>query len=264
MQLQNKIALVTGSTTGIGEAIARRFLEEGARVLLHGRPEESAAAAPLLELWGERVGFCAAQLERPEECEALVTSASERFGGLDIVVNNAAAITRSNLETTDEATFDYTMAVNARAPLLIVRAALPYFRRAGGGCVLNIGSINAFCGEANQLAYAMSKGALMTLSRNLADAHARENIRVNHLNPGWVLTSNEHALKQSHGLAPDWPQHIPPAFAPSGRILSPDEIAHFALAFVAPGGGPISGAVVELEQYPVIGRNPVKEPPQEK
>ena len=259
MQLQNKIALVTGSTTGIGEAIARRFLEEGARVLLHGRLEESRAAAPLIERWGERVGFCAAQLERPDECEALVAFAAQRFGGLDIVVNNAASITRSNLETTDAATFDYTMAVNARAPMLLVRAALPHFQRAGGGCVLNIGSINAFCGEANQLAYAMSKGALMTLSRNLADAHAHENIRVNHLNPGWVLTANEHKLKQSHGLPPDWPEHIEPAFAPSGRILSPDEIAHFALAFVAPGGGPISGAVVELEQYPVIGRNPVKE-----
>lgn len=259
MQLENKVALVTGSTTGIGEAIARRCLEEGARVLLHGREEEGGAAAPLLQHWGERAAFCAAQLENPQECEALVAAAIERFGALDILVNNAAAITRSNLETTDAATFDYTIAVNVRAPLLLVRAALPHFRKSGGGCVLNIGSVNAYCGEANQLAYSISKGALMTLSRNLADAHASENIRVNHLNPGWVLTPNEYALKQREGLPADWPTRVPPAFAPSGRILSPDEVAHFALAFLSDGGGPVSGAVVELEQYPIIGRNPVKE-----
>ncbi len=259
MSLENKVALVTGSATGVGEAIARRFLQEGARVMLHGRAHEAQAAASIGAPFGERADFRAAQLEEPEECVRLIEATVERFGRLDILVNNAAAITRSNLETTDAATFDYTLSVNVRAPLLLVRAALKHFREVGGGCVLNIGSINSYCGEANQLAYSISKGALTTLSRNLADAHATENIRVNHLNLGWVLTPNEYALKQKEGLSPDWPEHIPKAFAPSGRILKPEEIAHFALAFVSPQGGPVSGAVVELEQYPIIGRNPVKE-----
>lgn len=258
MQLKDKVALVTGSTTGVGEAIARRFLQEGARVMLHGRAAEAGAAAPLTAADGA-ADFHAASLENAAECEGLVAATLARFGRLDILVNNAAAITRSNLETTDATTFDFTLAVNVRAPLLLVRAALPHFRENGGGAVLNIGSINGFCGEANQLAYSISKGGLMTLSRNLADAHARENIRVNHLNLGWVLTANEYALKQKEGLPADWPEHIPAAFAPSGRILKPEEIAHYALAFVSPEGGPVSGAVMELEQYPIIGRNPVKE-----
>ena len=259
MQLKNKVALVTGSTTGVGEAIARKFAGEGARVMIHGRRQhEAETVVQNIRDAGGQAAFHLAALDQPDECEKLVAATVEQFGNIHILVNNAAAITRSNLETTDAQTFDFTLAVNVRAPLLLMRAALPQFRKNGGGCVLNIGSINAYTGEANQLAYAISKGGLMTLSRNLADAHAHENIRVNHLNLGWVLTPNEYELQLNAGLPADWNDNIPPAFAPSGRILKPAEIAHFALAFVSDEGGPVSGAVVELEQYPVIGRNPVK------
>ncbi len=82
---------------------------------------------------------------------------------------------------------------------------------------------------------------------------------MNHFNVGWVLTPNEYALKVREGLPEEWPQHVPATFAPSGRLLSPDEIAHFALAFVSPEGLPVNGAVVDLEQFPVIGRNPCKD-----
>ncbi len=260
MQLKNKIALVTGSTTGIGEEIARRFAKEGARVMIHGRRQNEAeeVIASIKEAGGE-AAYHLARLDEPNECASIVEATVEQFGGLDILVNNAAVMTRSNLETTDVETFDFTIAVNLRAPMLLCQAALPHFRKAGQGVILNIGSINAYTGEGNQLAYSMSKGGLMTMSRNLADAHARENIRVNHLNLGWVLTPNEYKLKMTEGLDENWPENVPPAFAPSGHILSPKEIAHFALAFVSDEGAPISGAVVELEQYPMIGRNPMKD-----
>ncbi|MDQ3815851.1 MAG: SDR family oxidoreductase [Armatimonadota bacterium] len=263
MRFKDKIALVTGSVSGgIGEAIARRLARAGARVMVHGRPQEQDAAQRVVQAIRDEAGeaaFHPALLENPSECEALIEAVVARFGGIHILVNNAATITRSNLETTDAATFDYTIAVNLRAPLLLIRAALPHFRRQGGGAVLNIGSINAYCGEANQLAYSISKGGLMTLSRNLADAHGHEGIRVNHFNLGWVLTPHEYQLKIKEGLPADWPQHIPAVYAPSGRILSPDEIAYFALAFLDDEAALVNGAVVELEQYPVIGRNPVKE-----
>src|SRR6185436_5259386 len=159
-------------------------------------------------------------VQDPEQCEALIAAVVARFGGIDILVNNAAVMTRSNIETTDVAVFDRTIAINVRAPLLLFRAALPHFRRAGGGRVLNIGSMNAYTGEANQLAYSISKGGLMTLTRNLADAHGREGIRINQLNLGWVLTPNEYRLKISEGLPADWPQRVPSTYAPSGRILA--------------------------------------------
>lgn len=258
-QIGGKVALVTGSTAGIGEAIAHHFAREGARVMVHGLdPSDADRVVRAIHDAGGDVAFHLADLANPASCAELVEATATHFGALDILVNNAAVMIRSTLETTDAETFDHIIGVNLRAPLLLIRAALPHFRRAGGGAVLNIGSINGHCGEAELLAYAVSKGGLMTLSRNLADAHGREGIRVNHLNLGWVLTPNEHALKVREGLPEDWPQQVPPVFAPSGRLLAPEEIAHFALAFVSPHGGPVNGAVVELEQYPVIGRNPSK------
>ena len=259
MQLKDKVALITGSTTGVGEAIARRYAQEGAKVMIHGRRQHEAeeVVKAIVDAGGE-ADFHLAALDNPDDCAALVEATAARFGAINILVNNAAAITRSNIETTDVATFDFTINVNVRAPMLLIQAAMPHFRRQGGGRVLNIGSINGYCGEANQLAYSISKGALTTLSRNLADAHAAENILINHFNLGWILTPNEYQLKIKEGLPPDWPSQIPKAFAPSGRILAPEEIAHYAVTFVSDAGGPVSGAVVELEQYPIIGRNPVK------
>ncbi|MDA8292029.1 MAG: SDR family NAD(P)-dependent oxidoreductase [Actinomycetota bacterium] len=259
--LSGKVALVTGSTTGIGEAIASRFAAEGARVMVHGRRMGEAERVVRVIGGDERRGvdYVLADLEDPTSAESLVAATVSRFGGLDVLVNNAALMTRGDLEATDSRTFDRTIAVNLRAPLLLARAALRVFRDQGGGVILNIGSVNGYCGERGQLAYAVSKGGLMTLSRNLADAHGRENVRVYHLNVGWVLTPGEYELKVREGLPPQWPSSIEPRFAPSGRLLSPETIAHFALAFVDPGAGAVSGAVVDLEQYPVIGRNPSKE-----
>jgi NAD(P)-dependent dehydrogenase (short-subunit alcohol dehydrogenase family) len=188
----------------------------------------------------------------------LAKRAIELLGHVDILVNNAALKTRSNLESTDAAVFDQVIAVNLRAPLLLARSFLPHFTACGGAAILNIGSINAYCGERDLLAYSISKGGLMTLTRNLADAYAAEGIRVNQLNLGWVLTQSEDELKRAEGFPPGWAEKLPTEVAPTGRLLDPDEVAHFALAFVEPSAHPVSGAIVDIEQYPLIGRNPPK------
>jgi NAD(P)-dependent dehydrogenase (short-subunit alcohol dehydrogenase family) len=123
---------------------------------------------------------------------------------------------------------------------------------------LNIGSINAYCGEASLLAYSISKGGLTTLTRNLADAHGREGLRVNQLNPGWVLTGNEYRTKLAEGLSAGWPRQLPREHAPGGRIFEPEEIAQFAAMFLSDEAELVNGSVVDLEQFPMIGRNPVK------
>lgn len=256
MRLTDKVIVVTGSTTGIGAAMARRFVAEGARVLVHGR-EPDLGRRVVAELGG-RAELHVDDLSDPAAPPRLVAAAVAAFGRLDAVVNNAAWVVRSDLATTDAGLFDRCMAVNVRAPLLMVQAALPHLE-ATEGCVLNIGSINGYCGEANQLAYSVSKGGLMTLSRNLADALGRRRVRVNHMNLGWVLSENEYALKVREGLPPDWPDHPPAAFAPSGRILTPEQVAAAAVYWASDESRPVSGTVLELEQYPVIGRNSVKE-----
>jgi NAD(P)-dependent dehydrogenase (short-subunit alcohol dehydrogenase family) len=167
MQLQNKTIIVTGSATGIGRAIARYCVAEGARVLIHDRDEDGARAVA-----DELAPHAACHIDDlldPEAPARIVAAAVDAFGGLDALVNNAAAIIRSNIHSTSTDLFDRSIAVNVRAPLLLIQAALPHLE-AAEGCVLNIGSINAYCGEESLLAYSISKGGLMTLTRNLGDA----------------------------------------------------------------------------------------------
>jgi len=255
-RLKDKVILVTGSTTGIGEAIARIFAREGAQVMVHGRRKDAAekVAAEI----GDRAAFVIGALEDAETPAKLIAATVARFGRIDGLVNNAARITRCVLETATPELFDVTMAVNVRAPLLLIQAALPHFRKQGGGRVLNIGSVNAYCGESNLPLYSISKGGLMTLTRNLADALAPERIQINQLNVGWTLTPNEYQYKLNDGLPPDWPSHLPAGTAPSGRIHSPEEVAMAAIFFLSDEAALISGSVLEVEQFPVIGRNPIR------
>lgn len=256
MRLKDKVIIVTGSTTGIGEAIARRCVAEGACVLVHGTRRD--AGEKVVSSLGAAARLHIDDLSEAGAAPRLIAAALAAFGKIDGLVNNAAWLVRSNILTTDAALFDRAMAINVRTPLLLIQAALESLAANRGG-VLNIGSINAYTGEANQLVYSISKGALMTLSRNLADALGLRGVRVNHFNVGWVLTPNEYQLQISEGLGADWPEHIPAAYAPSGRILTPEHIAGAAVYWLSDESRPISGSVLELEQYPIIGRNPLKE-----
>ncbi len=256
MRLQDKCILVTGSTTGIGEAIARRAVAEGARVLIHGR-DEARGQALVAELSGRAV-FHKDDISDPAAAPRMIEAAVQAFGRLDALVNNAASVQRSNLENTTVELFDRIIAINLRAPLLLIQAAAPHLKKTRGA-VLNIGSLNSYCGERNLLAYSCSKGGLVTLSRNLGDALAFDGIRVNHFNVGWVLTPNEYEVKIADGLPPDWPQRVPRTKAPSGRLLKPEEIAAAAVYWMSDESYPISGSIVDLEQHPVVGRNPPKE-----
>jgi NAD(P)-dependent dehydrogenase (short-subunit alcohol dehydrogenase family) len=255
MRLKDKVILVTGSTTGIGEGIVRTCGKEGATVVVHGT-REPAAKELVADLAKQNIeaSYVIAPLDDPASPAKIVRHVIETHGRIDGLVNNAAIMTRSNLETTDVATFDRTIAVNLRAPMLLIQAAFPHFKKQGGGRVINIGSVNGYSGESNQLAYSMAKGALITMTRNLADAHGRDGLRVNLFNVGWTLTPNEHALKIKEGLPEDWPSRLSKRSAPAGRILSPDDIAWAAVFFLSDEAALINGATLDIEQFPLIGR----------
>jgi NAD(P)-dependent dehydrogenase (short-subunit alcohol dehydrogenase family) len=258
MRLANKVIIVTGSTTGIGKAIAIKCVAEGASVVIHGLEEELGNEV-LNELGNEKAVLHIEDICVAGAPERLVALAIQKFGRLDAIVNNAAAVVSSNIHTTDIAFFQKVLAVNTLAPFALIKAALPHLTETYG-CVLNIGSVNAYSGEPNLFAYSVSKGALMTMTRNLGDTLHRENgVRVNQINPGWVLTETEVRRKHEHGLTDDWYTEIPEVYAPSGRILSPQEIAAASVYWLADESGPVSGQVVDLEQYPLIGRNPPKD-----
>ncbi|MDE2957860.1 MAG: SDR family oxidoreductase [Bacteroidota bacterium] len=257
MRLAEKTIIVTGSAAGIGRTMASVFVREGANVIVTDRNEKEA------KMVADELGAGAAlhvdELSDPAASRRIVEAALSSFGRIDGLVNNAAFIPRSNIHTTDVALFDKVMHINVRAPMLLIQAALPHLT-ATKGSVLNIGSINAYCGEPPLLGYSVSKGALMTLSRNLGDAlFAEYGVRVNQINPGWILTNNEYKLKLADGLPPDWPSRLPVGVAPSGGLIGPETIAQAAIYWLSDESLPISGTVVDLEQYPMIGRNPPKE-----
>jgi NAD(P)-dependent dehydrogenase (short-subunit alcohol dehydrogenase family) len=224
-------------------------------VLLHGRDVERGRR--IAEEFPGKTAFHNDDLADPAAPGRIVKVAADAFGKVDCLVNNAAWVARSDLKSTDVAFFDRMMAINVRAPLLLIQAAYEHLKKSRG-CILNIGSINAYSGEGNLLAYSVSKGGLMTLSRNLADTFGPIGIRVTHFNVGWVLTPNEYHYKLADGLPRDWPEKVDRASAPSGRLLKPEEIAAAAVYWLSDESRPISGTVLELEQYPVIGRNPTK------
>lgn len=258
MRLAQKVIIVTGSCTGIGKAIAGRCVAEGASVVVHGL-ERDLGEAVVRELGGSRAVLHIEDLCEEGCPDRLVALAVAHFGRLDAVVNNAALVASGNIHTTDAAFFRKFFAVNTLAPFLMIQAALPHLREARG-CVLNIGSVNAWSGEPDLLPYSVTKGALMTMTRNLGDTLMREDgVRVNQINPGWVLTENEIARKRAHGLDDDWFTRLPKEYAPAGRILRPEEIGAAAVYWLADESGPVSGQVVEIEQHPFLGRNPPKD-----
>jgi len=256
MRLEGKCIIVTGSTTGIGEAIARRCVQEGARVLIHGRDRERAEA--VAASLGEAGRFAIDDLSDPEAPQRIVQAAVDAFGRLDGLVNNAAWVVRSNLDTTSPEFFDRVMAVNVRAPLMLIKAAMPHLIESQGA-VINIGSVNAYTGEARQLDYSISKAGLMCMSRNLANAFAPHRVRINHFNVGWVITPNEYRLKIKEGLPEGWDKTRGADSVPTGAMTQPEQIAAHACFWLSDESRPITGSVMELEQHPVIGRIPVKE-----
>ncbi len=255
MRLKDKVIIVTGATTGIGRAIAERCVAEGAKVLVHGIVR--ADGEDVVRKLGKAAALHFDDLVDPATPGRIAAAAMAAFGRIDAIVNNAAIVPRTTIQTTTVEMFERTMAINVRAPIFLIQAAFAQLK-ANQGCVLNIGSVNALSGEATFLDYSTSKGALQTMSRNLANALGPDRVRVNLLNVGWVLTPREKETQRAQGQPDDWFTKVPAVYAPSGRLIQPEEIASAAVYWLGDESRPITGSVVELEQFSIYGRNPVK------
>jgi NAD(P)-dependent dehydrogenase (short-subunit alcohol dehydrogenase family) len=192
MRLENKVALITGAASGIGRETAKLFAREGAAVVLTDVTDRAGdEAAREIAAAGGHATYVHADVSKAEDCERMVRLAEVTYGRLDILFNNAGIMLGADdrAETTDEATWDATFAVNVKGVFLGCKYGIPAIRRAGGGSVINTASFVALVGAATpQLAYTASKGAVLAMSRELAVIHARENIRVNALCPGPLKT----------------------------------------------------------------------------
>lgn len=255
-KLAGKVILVTGANSGIGRAIAEKCLEEGAQVGVHGLNQVDVDQAA--EELGQGAFGIARDLADADVPKQIVDATVAQFGRLDGVVNNAAVIIRGRFEDTDAAKFDQSMAVNVRAPFLICQAALPHLK-ATKGCVINIGSINAHGGEGILSAYSVSKGALQTMSRNLAGIYSKQGIRFTHLNLGWILSETEYLRKLEDGLPEGWPEKLDKGVVPTGKMTRPSEVANVVAFWLGDDSRPFAGTVLDLEQYPFLGQNPSKD-----
>jgi NAD(P)-dependent dehydrogenase (short-subunit alcohol dehydrogenase family) len=249
--LDQKIALITGSTSGIGLGIAEHFASLGARVIIHGlEADEARRIAAQLRSEGRQAIDIAADLVEVEACRSLVRRAVEEWGGIDVLVNNAASVARGYLEDAPVELWDAIMHVNLRAPFLLLQEAVKSMKTRGGGSIVNIGSVNAYIGEPKLGPYSVSKGGLMTLTRNAAATLNRHRIRVNQINVGWTLTDGERRVKRLEGQGDEWLAEAV-ATRPWGRLLSPHDVALAAAYFASDDSALVTGSVMDLEQYPI-------------
>jgi NAD(P)-dependent dehydrogenase (short-subunit alcohol dehydrogenase family) len=250
-RLDDRFAVITGSTSGIGKGIALHFASLGARVVVHGSNAERArGAVGEIAAAGGRAEAFTGDLTDPGVCRGVIAFAVERLGSVDILVNNAGNFTRGDVETTPLELWDLIMAINLRAPFLCLQEAIRHMKPRRRGSVVNIGSVNAYIGEPKLHAYSVSKGGLMTLTKNAAASLNQFGIRVNQINVGWTLTEGEHRVKLLEGKGERWLDDAVRT-RPFGRLLTPQDIAYAAAYFASDESACVTGSVLDLEQYPV-------------
>lgn len=239
LRLSDKVALVTGSTSGIGEAIAAAFAAEGALVIMSGRNRERGArAVATIQAAGGKAHFV--------ECDLggdplnLATAATEVAGGIDILVHNAAQL--ATLCPTADITpedIDCTLATNVKAPILLTGALAPHMQARGGGSIINIGTVNALTGMAGTALYSASKAALHSLTLSWAAEYGRRGVRVNLIIPGPVATESNLARGE----------HFDALLAKttSGRMSDLSEIADATLFLASDAASNIHGAALTVD-----------------
>ncbi len=229
MRLKNKVCILTGAGAGIGEAIALRFAEEGASLVLNDLNEENGQrVADLVRSKGAQVAFLAGDIARQETGQELAALAQATFGAIHVLVNNAADFTQKSLEDADLADWNRVLGVNVIGTAMVIKAALPGLKRQGGS-VVNIASMSGIIAQKDFTTYSASKGAVIMMTRNLALDLAPFKIRVNTICPGCIFTSaSVREIARLGTTVEEWTSRVAPAHM-LNRLGEPVEVANAAL-----------------------------------
>ncbi len=243
-----RVVLVTGASSGFGAAIAREFAGPGSALMLAGRDEgRTRETASAVEQAGGRVETWLGDLSDPESCAHLVRETMDRFGRLDVLVNNAGIIYRSNAEQTTPEQWRSTMAVNVDAVFYMSRAAIPVMRTQGGGVIVNVASDWGLVGGEQAVAYCASKGAVVLMTKAMALDHAREGIRVNAVCPGDCDTPMLDAEAAQRGVDPAESRRESAEALPLGRIGRPEEVAKLVAYLASDAAAFITGTAIPID-----------------
>jgi NAD(P)-dependent dehydrogenase (short-subunit alcohol dehydrogenase family) len=249
-KLNQKIIIVTGGTQGLGEGIARHLAELGAAgLVICGRGQANGqAVAEVLQEIGTPSLYVRADLSQEADCRTVVRACDEHFGRVDGLVNAAGLTTRGTLEDTSVALWDQMFAVNTRAPFILMQEAVRVMKREGhGGSIVNILTMSSYGGQPFITAYCASKGALVTLTKNAANALRFDHIRFNGVNMGWTATVAEHAVQKAMGQPDNWLE-LAEAEQPFKRLLYPLDIAKLTAYLLSDDSEMMTGSIIDLDQ----------------
>lgn len=254
--MKGRVVLITGATQGIGRAVALRVAQEGADgVVITGRDAiRGARVAAELEAVGAEAQFVAAELSAPDGPDTIMRGALDRFGRVDALVNAAGATDRGSAADATPELWDMLFAVNSRAPFFLMQAVTNHLRgRKAPGAIVNILSINLHGGTPELAVYAATKAALGILTKNAAYAHRFDRIRINGINVGWTDTPAERQMQAvTLGHGEGWLDKANAA-QPSGKLLSPDDIARLTLFLLSDASAPMTGSLIDQEQTLIMG-----------
>ena len=262
--MDGKTAVITGSTQGLGETIAHLFADRGVtQMVITGRnAERGAKVKAALEAKKVKTVFVPADLVKLEDVRKIVAACDAAFGRIDALVNAAALTDRGTIWDTSEARYDELFDANVKAPFFLMQDALQLMKKSKtSGTIVNILSMSGHGGQDFLTAYSTTKGALATMTKNVAYSVMKYRIRVNGLNIGWMDTPGEdRIMKTYHDANPDWLKAAEAA-RPVGRLLKPTEVARATAYLSSEESGLMTGSIIDFDQQVLGAGNAIAEPP---